>query len=189
MRPRLVLASTSPRRSDLLRAAGIPFVLGTPGPEPEAAGDPPELARLRARSKALGAVPPPDAGAPVLGVDTVVDVDGREFGKAADVTVAAAMLRTLRGRLHRVHTSHCLFDPVSGWRAELLATAVVAGRAATDAEIESYLATGDWRGKAGAYGIQDTTQTFLTLHDGAFDTVVGLHVDAVRSLLARLPSG
>lgn len=184
--PQLVLASTSPRRSALLREAGIAFVLGAPGPEPDGHGTPIELAALRAREKAVGAAPPPGVTLPILGVDTVVELDGREFGKAADRRQAAAMLRALSGRIHRVHTAHCLVDPRRGLRLEAIATAAVACRAPGERELEDYLDSGQWRGKAGAYGIQDDAQSFLTLHEGAFDTVVGLHVAAVRDLLARL---
>lgn len=185
--PRLLLASTSPRRAELLRAAGLAFVPGTPGPEPAAGGTPRCKARARARSKALGAVLP--AGGPwvVLGVDTVVDVDGTEFGKPRDRAEAEAMLRALLGRIHEVHTAHCLADPRTGTVVEELASARVIARAAGADELAAYLDGGEWRGKAGAYGIQDRTQAFLALHDGAFDTVVGLHVGAVRRLLRALP--
>jgi septum formation protein len=186
--PLLVLASTSPRRIELLTAAGIGFVVGMPGPEPAGSGTPPELALARARSKARQATRPPGVELPVLGADTVVDVDGRELGKPEDRAAALAMLRSLLGRIHRVHTAHCLFDPRSGAEATELATAEVRGGPATDTELHAYLDSGDWRGKAGGYGIQDQGQRFLTLHAGAFDTVVGLHVASVRRLLG-LPQG
>ena len=180
---RLILASTSPRRAALLTAAGIPFELGVPGPEPTAAGAPAERAVARARSKAELAPRPEGAAVLVLGVDTVVDVDGEELGKPRDRAHAAAMLQRLCGRMHRVHTAHCLVDSRTGACRGELATAVVAGRAATAAEIDAYLDGGEWRGKAGGYGIQDRSQSFLTLAAGAFDTVVGLHVAAVERLL------
>jgi septum formation protein len=190
----LHLASTSPRRSLLLTQAGIRFALCEPGPEYAGGGgdhdhgetgDPAALAILRAARKALGARAP--AGrVPVLGVDTVVDLDGEELGKPSDRAAAASMLARLAGRTHRVHTAHCLVVPGTAARAEELATAVVACRAPTAAELERYLASGQWRGKAGSYGIQDEAQSFLTLADGSFDTVVGLHVAAVMRLLRRL---
>jgi septum formation protein len=184
--PVLVLASTSPRRSQLLGAAGIAFVPGQPGPEPDAPGEPAQVARERARRKAVGAVPPPGVDLPVLGVDTVVDLDGSELGKPRDRAHAARMLTALAGRIHRVHTAHCLFEPRSGRAVEELATATVECRTPSAAELEAYLDGGEWWGKAGAYGLQDRTQSFLTLRDGAFDTVVGLHVAAVLRLLALL---
>ncbi|MGE3171232.1 MAG: nucleoside triphosphate pyrophosphatase [Planctomycetota bacterium] len=183
MPPQLVLASTSPRRSRLLTEAGIAFVLGEPGPEPEAAGSPRDKALLRARSKALGGRGPAGVTAPLLGVDTVVDLDGQELGKAADPAAAAAMLRRLSGRMHRVHTGHCLFDPATGARREEVATARVAFAPIDDGALQRYLDSGEWCGKAGAYGIQDPSQSFVSLVDGALDAVIGLHVDAVRRLL------
>ncbi len=181
--PVLVLASTSPRRRELLLAAGIAFVVGRPGIEPEGSGPPAELALLRARSKAAGATAPSAVAAPLLGVDTIVDVDGRDLGQPADREAAAAMLRELAGRMHRVHTAHCLFDPVTGHAVEELVSAVVVARIPSPGELAAYLDSGEWRGKAGGYGIQDRTQSFLSLAHGSLDTVIGLHVAAVRRLL------
>lgn len=183
--PTLWLASTSPRRSQLLRQAGIAFVGCEPGPEPDTAGEPQRVAGERARSKAVGALPP-DPSRPVLGVDTVVDVDGREFGKAVDRADAERMLRGLVGRVHRVHTGHCLWLPERSVVVEETVTAEVVAAVPTEPELEAYLDSGSWRGKAGGYGIQDASQSFLRLHRGAFDTVMGLHVPAVLRLLNRL---
>lgn len=182
----LRLASTSPRRRHLLTAAGIAFELCEPGEEDVAGetGAPAELALARARRKARGARVA-EGSVPVLGVDTVVDLDGRELGKAASVDAARAMLTALAGRQHRVHTAHCLWWPDRGHDADETASAVVRCRQPSPAELSRYLESGQWRGKAGSYGIQDEAQTFLELAGGAFDTVVGLHVAAVRRLLAR----
>lgn len=190
----LFLASTSPRRRELLTRAGIRFALCEPGPEyscggtdhtHQEVGEPTALALGRARRKALGAtVLDPDV--PVLGVDTVVDLDGRELGKPFDRGDAERMQRLLAGRDHRVHTAHVLVLPASGQCVDELASAVVACRVPSDADLARYLDSGEWRGKAGSYGIQDGSQTFLHLVSGSFDTVVGLHVDAVLRLLGRL---
>ena len=181
--PLLALASTSPRRSALLTAAEIGFVCVTPGDEPTAEGVPSEIVRVRARSKAQGAQVPAELGLPALGVDTVVDVDGVELAKPRDVVQARSMLQRLLERSHKVYTAHCLWDPRSGQTEEEVAVSTVAGRTASDSEVTAYLDSGRWQGKAGGYGIQDAEQSFLTLLDGAFDTVVGLHVPAVRRLL------
>lgn len=184
-RPRLLLASTSPRRSRLLTEAAIAFSLVEPGPEPQGQGQPRELAAHRARLKALGARCEPGTSLPVLGVDTVVDLEGVEFGKAGTRAEAEAMLRTLAGKVHRVHTGHCLFDPRSGRAVEELATAEVAFSVPSAVELAMWLDSGLWRGKAGAYGIQDPLAAFASLAAGALDTVIGMHVEAVRRLLAR----
>jgi septum formation protein len=183
--PLVALASSSPRRSALLLAAGIPFVLAEPGPEPRGEGRPSELALLRARSKAVHGRAAPGVSAPLLGVDTVVDLDGQELPKPASLAEARTMLHRLRGRAHLVHTAHALFVPATGACLVELVTARVACREEQDAAIEAYLASGQWQGKAGAYGIQDDAQSFVRLLEGAFDTVVGLHVPAVRRLLAQ----
>lgn len=190
----LFLASTSPRRRALLEQAGIRFALCEPGPEylPGAAGEfcsepgePAVHASERAVRKALGAVVP-DPRIPVLAVDTVVDLDGEELGKPADREQAEGMLRRLAGRRHVVHTAHCLWLPASGARGEVLHSAVIACGALDAERLARYLDSGQWRGKAGSYGVQDEAQDFFRLVEGSFDTVVGLHVPAVRDLLGRL---
>lgn len=192
----LYLASTSPRRRALLEQAGIRFALCEPGPEylPGAAGEfasepgePAAHAVERAARKALGAIAP-DPLVPVLAVDTVVDLDGEELGKPADRDQAERMLRRLAGRQHAVHTAHCLWLPASGARREALHSSVVACGPLDAERLARYLDSGQWRGKAGSYGMQDDAQDFFRLVEGAFDTVVGLHVPAVRALLARLGS-
>jgi septum formation protein len=187
--PELYLASTSPRRHMLLQQAGVVFEFCAPGEEnggedPQVAVAPKQLALERARRKALGAACV-DPLVPVLGVDTVVDVDGVELGKPRDRAEAESMLRRLVGRTHLVHTAHCCVLPESGARHERVVSATVAGGEPTAAELQAYLDSGDWEGKAGAYGIQDATQKFLRVVEGDFDTVMGLHADAVRQLLAR----
>lgn len=186
----LLLASKSPRRRQLLAAAGLRFEICEPGAEYDGAltehdseiGDPRQLCALRARRKALGARGRGEVA--VLAVDTVVDLDGRELGKAPDRAAAEVMLRALAGREHRVHTAHCLRR--GGLVVEELLTSTVACREPTQHELRLYLDSGAWRGKAGAYGIQDEQQSFLQLVEGAFDTVVGLHVPAVRRLLQAI---
>jgi septum formation protein len=187
----LYLASKSPRRRELLIEAGLRFTLCEPGEEYEGgatehdseAGEPILLAAARARRKALG-VAVADPHVPVLAVDTVVDLAGSELGKAADRAAAAAFLARLAGQTHQVHTAHCLYVPAStGEVFEATASSLVTCDQPTAAQIDYYLDSDQWHGKAGAYGIQDPAQDFLRLVSGSFDTVVGLHVDAVRRLL------
>jgi len=190
--PDLYLASTSPRRRALLHGAGILFELCEPGPEyvdagtdehGSQAGDPVAHALERAVRKATGAASP-NPRVPVLGVDTVVDLDGEELGKPRSREHAEQMLRRLAGRRHRVHTAHCLFVPAGAFCETLLTHATVRCGVPTDEELRRYLDSEEWRGKAGSYGIQDGSQHFLAVDDGAFDTVLGMHVPAVRELLA-----
>lgn len=188
----LYLASTSPRRRELLTHAGIRFALCEPGPEyapggghehASEHGEPRQLAVERATRKAAGAVVP-DPRVPVLAVDTVVDLEGAELGKPRDRDSAEAMLRRLAGRAHRVHTAHCLRLVATGWSALRVASAEVVCGEIDPAALRRYLESEQWRGKAGSYGLQDDAQSFFRVVHGSFDTVVGLHVAAVRELLA-----
>lgn len=187
----LYLASKSPRRRELLTQAGIRFALCQPGEEYRAGlsehdcegGAPQALAQARARRKALHAEVL-SRGVPVLAVDTVVDLDGRELGKAADRDAAAAFLARLANQEHRVHTAHCLVVPAASERVfEETASSVVSCASPSGDRLSRYLDSDQWRGKAGGYGIQDSEQDFLQLVSGSFDTVVGLHVAAVQRLL------
>lgn len=184
--PIVALASTSPRRRALLEHARVAFVLAEPGPEPESSGPPERLAIERAKSKARHATRPAGCCAPLLGVDTVVDLDGIELPKPEHRAAAEAMLRRLEGKVHRVHTAHVLHDPDTGREVSALVTARVQCGALVEAELQAYLESGDWRGKAGAYGIQDGSQSFLRMVDGPFDAVVGLHVETVLQLVDEL---
>ncbi|MEZ5965877.1 MAG: Maf family protein [Planctomycetota bacterium] len=192
---RLYLASTSPRRSDLLRRAGYVFDCVPPGVEPADPGAPASVAAERARAKCLGARVPATAPAGlVLGVDTVVDLDGRELGKPRDRADARSMLMALAGAEHTVHTAHCLrWHPVgAGGSAEVFertSAARVRIRSLAAGEVEAYLDTGDWRDKAGGYGIQSMTGSFCTLLSGHEGTVIGLDVEALAALCRQAASG
>lgn len=191
----LYLASKSPRRQQLLTQAGLRFEVVEPGDEyadggsehRAEAGDPRRLCAQRAERKAVGAIRPVAAppAVPVLAVDTVVDLDGVEIGKAADRDAAAALLARLAGRDHHVHTAHCLVGSDGVVRARMSSARVRCARPDA-AALQVYLDSGQWRGKAGGYGIQDPAQQFLQLVEGAFDTVVGLHLPAVHALLAEV---
>ena len=106
-----------------------------------------------------------------------------ELGKAVDRDAAEAFLTRLAGHTHQVHTAHCLYLPATGERYEETASSQVSCDRPTRAQVQGYLDSEQWHGKAGAYGIQDPAQDFLKLVSGSFDTVVGLHVAAVRRLL------
>ena len=182
----LYLASTSPRRCEILNDAAIEYVVVAPGPEPLGHGTPMARAQLRARSKALGALVPQGASAGVvLGVDTVVEVDGEELGKPADLAEAAAMLRRLAGREHVVHTAHCVrpHPATPTWLCEQACTARVVFDDLDPAAIEAFLRTEEWIGKAGAYAIQGAAGDFCRVVEGDRNVVIGLSLEAVRDLL------
>ena len=190
----LWLASTSPRRSALLAAAGFRFERIPPGPEIDGHGAPIDVAGQRAASKARGAAPaapPPREGAVILGVDTVVDLDGVELGKPTDAAAAERMIVALAGREHRVHSAvHAIAVDSDGGRREAygVASATVRFDALDAEQIASYVAGGSWQGKEGGYGIQDVAGAFARVVPGTgdVDTVIGLSIASVEALLEAL---
>jgi len=187
---RVLLASGSPRRRELLRREGIPFDLVDPGPEPEVERGPPERRVLvAARSKALGARVEQRCGL-LLAADTVVVAGDRCLGKPRDRGQAGEFLAALIGRTHEVWTG-LVFAPVrdgvldEARLEEVAARAEVAMRSLTAVELEDYLDSGDWRDKAGAYGIQSRAGRFTSLVSGELETVIGLPMQPVREAWLR----
>jgi septum formation protein len=181
-RPKLVLASASPRRLALLQQVGIEpdALLPADVDETPARGESPrELAKRLARAKAEVARRTARNradldGAYVLSADTIVTAAGRRvLPKAEVVDEAAACLRLLSGRTHRVYTSVCLVTPKDAVRERLVETRLRFKRLSRD-EIERYLASGEWRGKAGGYAIQGLAGSFVVKLVGSYTNVVGL---------------
>lgn len=181
--PRLILASASPRRRFLLRLLDIPFRIRVSGiPERRRAGETPRRLALRlARSKALE-IFKRDPRTPVLGADTVVCLGRRVFGTPRDRAQAEAMLRALAGRRHQVWTSVALVAPGSSPRSFAACTRVsVAPIAGT--ELRAYLDSGEWKGKAGAYGVQGRFAAYVRRIEGSYTNVVGLPLEPLRRML------
>ena len=190
-RPKLVLASASPRRLQLLEQAGIAPDALRPASVDESVSKgevPRHIVRRLARDKAEAALKitksePEFAKAFLLAADTVVAVGRRVLGKAELEHEAADMLRLLRGRAHRVHTAICLVTPEGRWRERVVETRV-RFRNISDQEIGAYLASGEWKGKAGGYAIQGIAGAFVVKLVGSYTNVVGLPLTEVVSLLA-----
>jgi nucleoside triphosphate pyrophosphatase len=144
------------------------------------AGDPDEVARENARRKAR-AVAVARPGELVLGADTVVDLDGRILPKPRDAGQAADHLRALSGRTHRVLGGLCLTGP-AGEREALDATEVTF-RELSPRDVDAYVATGEWEGKAGGYAIQGRGAGLVRSVAGDYFTVVGLPVASLLDLL------
>ncbi len=177
-RESLVLASSSPRRTEILGRLGLVFETDEPGvDEPDAApgADPVEVARERALEKARAVAGRRDAGS-VLGADTVVELDGVVLGKPRNEQDAARMLRDLRGREHRVITAVAFVDAATGETAEGYRASRVSMRDYTDDEITAYVASGAPMDKAGAYGVQDEAFAPASEVRGCYLNVVGLPV-------------
>lgn len=181
---RLILASTSPRRRELLAQLGVAFTCEAPCVDESAyAHLPPReqasiLAVLKARDVATRF-----PAAHVLGGDTLVVVDGVVFGKPLDTSDAARMLQQLQGRTHDVVTAIALVRLQPPLERTHLEIARVTMRALTAAEIAAYVATGEPLDKAGAYGVQGLGGTLITQVEGDYHTVVGLPLDPTRRLL------
>ncbi|MGH9134536.1 MAG: Maf family protein [Ilumatobacteraceae bacterium] len=182
MTVRLVLASGSPRRRELLALLGVPFdVVPADVDESVRPGESP-VDHVRRLSIDKAAAFPIADGEVVLGADTTVDVDGTIFGKPTDAADGRRMLGALAGRTHLVHTAVA----VRGVTFEhAVVTTAVTMTPMADAAIEWYLATGEPMGKAGAYAIQGAGGAFVASIDGSPSNVVGLPLAEVVELLRR----
>jgi nucleoside triphosphate pyrophosphatase len=182
----LVLASASPRRAELLRAAGIPFdVVPADVDERQHGGEDAGTYVQRLATAKAAHVAKAQPGRPVLGADTTVVVDGEVLGKPLDAAEAVAMLGRLSGRSHRVLTGVCLIG-ADGRSETSVASTTVEFRAVTAPEIERYVASGEPMDKAGAYAIQGGAGGFVTRIDGDYDNVVGLPVALIQAMCLRL---
>jgi septum formation protein len=190
-RPKLVLASGSPRRLSLINQAGVePDSL-----EPAEIDETPERGELPrtlsvrlAREKALKAQERIRTrenlkGAFILAADTVVAVGRRIMPKPELLEEAASCLRLLSGRTHRVYSGVCLVTPNDSVKTRLVETRVRFKRL-SEQDIESYLASGEWRNKAGGYAIQGLAGTFVVKLVGSYSNVVGLPLYETIALLA-----
>lgn len=180
----LVLASTSPRRRELLALLGLSFDIWSPTFEeqPIAGLSPLEQVTRFALGKArsVAQARPHDL---VLGSDTVIELDGRLLGKPLDLGDARAMLTHLAGRPHHVHTAVALCSQVRAIESVEVATATVHMKADINQAIERYLATHESLGKAGAYSIQGFGGELVERIEGDYTTVVGLPMKVVARLL------
>ncbi|HEY1932460.1 MAG TPA: Maf family nucleotide pyrophosphatase [Acetobacteraceae bacterium] len=181
-RPSLVLASASPRRRDLLAQIGIaPDRIVSPEiDETPLRDEAPRLCALRlARAKAAAVDAP---GCLVLAADTVVAAGRRLLPKADTEAQARACLTLLSGRRHRVFTAVVLRTP-DDRRTERIATSTVAFARLTAPQIDAYLASGEWQGKAGGYAIQGSAAAFIRFLSGSHSNVVGLPLFETAQLL------
>ena len=190
-RPKFVLASGSPRRLALINQAGIePDALQPAdvdempqkGELPRACAN--RLARAKAEA-ALAAVRIDEElrGSYILAADTVVAVGRRILPKAELLDEAAQCLRLLSGRNHRVFTAICLVTPKESFRQRMVETRVRFKRLSGE-DIEAYLASGEWRGKAGGYAAQGIAGSFIVKLVGSYSGVVGLPLYETTALLA-----
>jgi septum formation protein len=182
---RLILASASPQRRAILEQIGIPFEVRVSGVEELDEGPAAEVALENAYRKATAIARAPDvAQLPILGVDTVVSLGARNFGKPRDAGEAREMLSGLAGRAHVVVSALCLIERERVRTAA--AQTVVEFRALDPAAIDAYVETGEWRGRAGAYAIQGRGAILVSRVEGDYLSVVGLPVATLLDLAPGL---
>jgi septum formation protein len=181
----LILASASPRRAELLRAAGIPFTVVAPTVDERfRVGEAAEAAVARLAEAKAGVVAALHPDAVVLGADTTVVVGGDPLGKPSDAEEAAGMMRKMSGQTHHVLTGICLCHQGSRL-VHVEPTRVRMGRL-DEAEIAWYVSTEEPYDKAGGYAVQGLASRFIEGIDGSYSNVVGLPISCVYRLLKEL---
>lgn len=185
MRKKLILASASPRRSEILSVAGFSFDIIPSSAEEISEGLPPEeAARVNALSKAREVFDRVGNGCAVVGADTVVTLDGEILGKPKDERDAFRMLKALSGRKHHVITGYAVIS--GGFEMSASCSTEVVFKPLSDSEIYAYIATFEPMDKAGSYAIQEKGSVFVESMSGDFFNVVGLPVAEISEILKNI---
>ena len=188
--PKLILASASPARRNLLVAAGIDATVQVSGVDESTVDSTSAqalcltLARLKA--EAVAARLNPAGEALVIGCDSVLDLDGKILGKPADPDDARHRWYAMRGRTGVLHTGHCVLHIGTGKRAEAVASTTVHFAEVTDEEIDAYVGTGEPLHVAGAFTLDGRSGPFIESIEGDHSNVIGLSLPLLRRLLAEL---
>ena len=186
--PKLILASGSLRRRELLREAGYRFEVCPPAPDAECGlcpgENPAQLVARFARGKAADVAGRVSSGL-IVACDTVAECDGKILGKPADEDHARRMLQTLRGREHRVYSGLCLWKKPGDEPLVRVDVTTLGMDPLSDRQVDDYLAGGQWKGKAGAFGYQDRTGWVHVLQ-GSPSNVVGLPMELLADMLAEI---
>jgi septum formation protein len=186
---RLTLVSASPRRRELLARLDLPFdVVPSEADEILEGPDPISLAAQNAQRKVQGSVHFGDRSRLLLGADTIIAFAGQIFGKPAGIEGARRMLTALSGQVHEVITGVCLSGPAlvtaaPAIQVETAAVSRVRFHSLTPQDIEAYLDSQEWEGKAGAYAIQGLGSSLVADLDGDLDNVIGLPTHLIHDLL------
>lgn len=187
---RIILASQSPRRKDLLTQMGVSFEIMPSNFEEhlDDARTPSEVAQELGIGKAM-AVAEKNPDAYVIGSDTIVSIEGKQLGKAEDSAEAREMLRLLAGKSNEVTTSAVLVCINEGLRLSSSDVATVFFKPYDNAAVEKYLASNDWADKAGAYGIQSGAAALIDHISGRYDTILGLPTQLIAQFLQQVGFG
>ena len=187
-RREIILASSSPRRRELLERFGYTFRVVEPDPGAECGicsrETPPELVARLAYQKAANVIAKIDSGL-VLACDTVAECVAIILGKPENREHAKQMLLRLRGRKHSVYSGVCLWDKATGTRSIRVDVSHLWMEPITNQQLEAYLDTEQWVGKAGAFGFQDE-MNWITLDSGSASNVVGLPMEMLATMLAEM---
>ncbi len=172
---KLILASASPRRREILALSGLPFEVRAGSGEEQAHGtDPEEIVKELSAGKAAEALKGAEDGDIVIGADTVVSLFGAVLGKPKDEADARSMLRRLQGRAHQVYTGVTVWRKGTGKICTFAERTTVHVGSMSDREIREYIETGEPMDKAGAYGIQGRFAVYVQRIEGDYQNVVGL---------------
>ncbi len=186
---RIILASQSPRRQQLLHEAGYEFEIVLPSETAECGicsrESTPELVARLAFQKALDVKPRVSGSGVIVACDTVADIMGRVLGKPEDRRHAEEMLRMLSGRRHAVYSGLCLVRHPGGEPNVQVAKSELTMSELSESQIAEYLDSEDWVGKSGAFGYQDG-HPWLQLVSGTADNVVGLPLELLKQMLAEI---
>lgn len=182
IRQRIILASGSPRRKELLGKMGLEFEVISPEADERVQGLPEERVEALAVRKARAVAEQVDSGL-IIAADTLVALDNQVLGKPGDEAQAFEMLSALSGRTHRVLTGVCLLDAADGRCVHFVSRSEVTFRPLEAEEIRAYIATGEPMDKAGAYGIQGLGGAFVSRLQGSFENVMGLPVQELGDAL------
>ena len=186
--PKLILASASPRRAELLRQGGYAFEAVTPPlaePDPFSMALPPELQAEASSFFKASTVSQTRHQGVVLGADTVVALGSQIFGKPRDADDAHRILSTLAGTEHEVITGVTILNAQTHRRRIAHGVTRIRMRRLSDEQLRRYIDGGEWEGKAGAYGIQDQHDPFVERVAGSFTNVVGLPMELLAELLVE----
>ena len=179
---RLILASGSPRRRELLSKMGYEFEILVPDVDEHVSGPAREVVDILSRRKAHAAAAQLSDGI-IIASDTLVSMNGDVLGKPADAADAHRMLGELSGNTHEVFTGVTLIDAASGRSQTKVVCTQVRFRPLSDAEIWDYIRTGEPMDKAGAYAIQGGAHSFVEEFIGSYENVIGFPVDDIREML------
>lgn len=185
MEERLILASGSPRRRELLQLMGIDFTVCAVDVDEHVEGHPEQAVQLLAQRKAEAAYKA-HPGCTVLGADTLVYCDGATLGKPRDEADALGMLRRLSGRMNTVYTGVCVIDGATGSKQVRCDRAEVHFITLDDDAAMRYIKTGEPMDKAGAYGVQGMGGMFVSSIQGSPSNVIGLPMHVVREMLRSI---